>query len=67
MTLYDVLALFRNVGRHQRLSRAAVLEREPMLRSDGLLGGASYFDAATNDARLTLANAIGAAEAGASW
>ena len=34
-------------------------------RSDGLLGGASYFDAATNDARLTLANAIGAAEAGA--
>ena len=65
LMLYDVLALFRNVGRHQRLSRAAVLEREPMLRSEGLLGGASYFDAATNDARLTLANAIGAAEAGA--
>src|SRR4249919_1447125 len=65
LTLYDVLALFGNVGRHHRLSRAAVLGREPMLRSDGLLGGASYFDAATNDARLTLANAIGAAEAGA--
>jgi glycerol-3-phosphate dehydrogenase len=65
LTLYDVLALFRNVGRHHRLSRAAVLDREPMLRSDGLLGGASYFDAATNDARLTLANALGAAEAGA--
>ena len=65
LTLYDVLALFGNVGRHHRLSRAAVLDREPMLRSDGLLGGASYFDAATDDARLTLANAIGAAEAGA--
>lgn len=65
LTLYDVLALFGNVGRHRRLSRAAVLGREPMLRSDGLLGGASYFDAATDDARLTLANAIGAAEAGA--
>ena len=36
-----------------------------MLRADGLRGGARYFDAATNDARLTLANAIGAAEAGA--
>ncbi len=65
LMLYDMLALFGNVGRHQRLSRTAVLDREPMLRSDGLLGGASYFDAATNDARLTLANAIGAAEAGA--
>src|SRR5205085_6643427 len=31
----------------------------------GLLGGARYYDAATDDARLTLANAIGAAEAGA--
>src|SRR5881394_89116 len=47
LMLYDVLALFRNVGRHHRLSRAAVIGREPMLRSDGLLGGASYFDAAT--------------------
>ena len=65
LTLYDALSLFRNVGRHHRLSSDAVLEREPMLRRDGLLGGAQYYDAATNDARLTLANAIGAAEAGA--
>ncbi|MGH7619786.1 MAG: glycerol-3-phosphate dehydrogenase/oxidase, partial [Gemmatimonadaceae bacterium] len=65
LTLYDALALFRNVGRHHRLSRDAVLEREPALRPDGLLGGATYFDARTNDARLTLANAIGALEAGA--
>jgi glycerol-3-phosphate dehydrogenase len=65
LMLYDLLALFRNVGRHHRLSRDAVLAREPTLRADDLLGGASYFDAATNDARLTLANAIGAAEAGA--
>ncbi len=65
LTLYDVLALFRNVGRHHRLSRAAVLEREPALNPAGLLGGATYFDARTDDARLTLANAIGAAEAGA--
>jgi glycerol-3-phosphate dehydrogenase len=65
LTLYDALALFRNVGRHQRLSRAAVLVQEPMLNPNELVGGATYFDARTNDARLTLANAIGASEAGA--
>jgi glycerol-3-phosphate dehydrogenase len=65
LTLYDTLALFRNVHRHHRLSRAAVLEHEPALRADGLLGGAGYYDAATNDARLTLANAVAALEAGA--
>jgi len=62
---YDALALFRNVARHHRLSHDAVLEREPALQTAGLEGGASYFDAATDDARLTLANAIGAVEAGA--
>ena len=62
---YDALALFRNVARHRRLSHDAVLQREPALQSAGLKGGASYFDAATDDARLTLGNALGAAEAGA--
>jgi glycerol-3-phosphate dehydrogenase len=65
LMLYDALSLFRNVGRHHRLNPRAVLEHEPMLRSEGLLGGARYYDAATDDARLTLANAVGAAEAGA--
>lgn len=62
---YDVLAMFRNVARHERLTREEVLEHEPMLSGDGLRGGARYFDAATNDARLTLANALDAAERGA--
>lgn len=65
LMLYDMLALFRNVGRHRRLSRRGVLELEPTVLSEGLVGGASYYDAATNDARLTLANAIAASEAGA--
>jgi glycerol-3-phosphate dehydrogenase len=65
LMLYDMLALFRNVGRHHRLSARGVLELEPAVKSDGLVGGASYYDAATNDARLTLANAIAASEAGA--
>src|SRR3954464_11262683 len=29
LLLYDLLALFRNVGRHERLSRGGVLAREP--------------------------------------
>ena len=65
LMLYDALALFQNVGRHERLSRAGVLAREPMLAGDGLRGGAAYYDASTDDARLTLANAIAASEAGA--
>ncbi len=65
LTAYDALALFRNVRRHTRLSARGVLAREPGLTPTGLRGGALYYDAATDDARLTLANAIGAAEMGA--
>jgi glycerol-3-phosphate dehydrogenase len=65
LTLYDALALFQNVKGHRRLTSAGVLANEPMLRADGLVGGAAYFDAATNDARLTLANALSAMSAGA--
>ncbi len=65
LTLYDLLALFRNVGRHRRLSRDGILAEEPMLGAEGLRGGAQYWDAATEDARLTLANAIDAAHASA--
>ena len=36
-----------------------MIEAEPGLRPDGLKGGARYYDAATDDARLTLANAAG--------
>jgi glycerol-3-phosphate dehydrogenase len=65
LMLYDLLALFRNVGRHERLSRRGVLAREPRLRADALLGGARYWDAATDDARLTLATIRSAIAAGA--
>jgi glycerol-3-phosphate dehydrogenase len=63
--LYDLLALFRNVAPHRRLDPDEVIAREPRLRAEDLTGGASYFDAATDDARLTLATALGAHEAGA--
>lgn len=63
--LYDLLAAFRNVARHHSLSVAQVLATEPKLKRDGLTGGATYFDAATNDARLTIANVRDAVAAGA--
>jgi len=65
LALYDALALFRNVGRHQSLSKRGVSAAEPALTLDGLTGGARYWDAATDDSRITLANAIAASEAGA--
>ncbi len=65
LMLYDALALFRNVKASRSLSPRQVVEAIPGLRSDGLTGGARYYDAATDDSRLTLVNAIGASEAGA--
>jgi glycerol-3-phosphate dehydrogenase len=63
--LYDLLALFRNVGRHRRYSRLETLAAEPALATGDLLGGASYWDASTDDVRLTLANAVDATRHGA--
>ncbi|HEU4562524.1 MAG TPA: glycerol-3-phosphate dehydrogenase [Longimicrobium sp.] len=65
MWLYDALSLFRNIRRHRVLSRADVQREEPRLRVQGLAGATIYYDASVDDARLTLANARGAHEAGA--
>jgi glycerol-3-phosphate dehydrogenase len=64
LMLYDVLSLFRN-RRHERLDLAGVHRREPALRTDALVGGAMYWDAATDDVRLTLATVLSAQQAGA--
>ena len=65
LALYDALALWGNVGRHRVLGAAGVLAREPALAAAGLTGGAAYWDAATDDSRLTLAVALGAEQRGA--
>jgi glycerol-3-phosphate dehydrogenase len=66
LMVYDALGLFRNLGgNHRRLVADEVLELEPAIRHEGLRGGARYFDASTNDVRLTLATVRAAAEAGA--
>jgi len=63
--LYDLLSVFRNVHMHRTLSRRAVQKLEPQLRDRGLLGGAVYYDAWCDDARLVLANARAAHKSGA--
>ncbi len=65
MWLYDLLATFRNVRRHRPLGKRGVLEAEPMLRERGLVGGALYYDAQCDDARLTIATARSAMAHGA--
>jgi glycerol-3-phosphate dehydrogenase len=64
LLLYDVLSLFRN-RRHERLDARAVHASEPALRIEALVGGARYWDAATDDVRLTLATVLSAQRAGA--
>ena len=51
--------------RHSTLNVRETLEREPSLESKGLTGGALYYDACTDDAGLTVANAVAAQEHGA--
>lgn len=64
LLVYHLLAAGRS-RRHFALNASATLEREPSLEPAGLTGGAVYYDAATDDARLTLANALAARQHGA--
>ena len=65
LVLYDLLAAFRNIERHQAVRGAEAAAVEPRLRAEGLVGGALYHDCFTDDARLVLENVLGAAQAGA--
>jgi glycerol-3-phosphate dehydrogenase len=65
MILYDLLALFRNFHPHRMLSSDEVLRREPGLSPAGLRGGALFYDAQMDDARLCLAVLLSARAAGA--
>jgi glycerol-3-phosphate dehydrogenase len=63
--LYDLLAAFRNVRWHRVLGKRGLLQREPMVRERGLIGGVRYFDAQCDDARLVVATARSAIRHGA--
>ncbi len=56
MWLYEALGGFRNYQRHRMLSVEETLEEIPDLNPEGLRGAAYYYDAAVDDARLTLEN-----------
>jgi glycerol-3-phosphate dehydrogenase len=64
LLVYQLMAAGRS-RQHLTLNAAETLSREPSLRSSGLTGGAVYYDACTDDARLTVANALSARENGA--
>ena len=63
--LYDAFSRDKVLPRRTWLSRDEALGHEPNLSGDGLVGGALYSDALTNDARLVLRVLLGAADAGA--
>jgi len=65
MTLYDLLALYRNTAPHRALTPAATLAREPRLRRTGLRGAVQFYDCQEDDARFCLDNILHAADLGA--
>lgn len=54
LTMYDSMAGRRGAGWHRHLKRAGVIKRAPALVTEGLEDGFTYYDAQTNDARLTV-------------
>ena len=58
--MYDLFARTPWSERHRILSSKAALRREPALATGNLTGAALYYDAATDDARLTFENVLDA-------
>lgn len=65
LMIYDWLAGVRKDDRRKMLTRLQTLRREPLLRKQGIKGGAIYAEYRTDDARLTLAVIKTAAHHGA--
>jgi glycerol-3-phosphate dehydrogenase len=66
MIAYDLLSIGKTVSHHDMLDHEEILEAEPGLASEGLLGAARYFDAQITFAeRLVLENLLAAKAAGA--
>ncbi len=65
LAFYDAASGQWRKRRHAMLNRQQVLDHEPNLNPEGLLGAGRFYDVLTDDARLTLDTAKGAAQAGA--
>lgn len=63
--LYDKLSGFSSVRPHKMLSKDEIIKLEPGLNQIGLLGGAMYYDAQMDDARLVIETALEAEKYGA--
>jgi glycerol-3-phosphate dehydrogenase len=64
LAVYQLMALGKSHW-PSLLSARRTLQREPALSSKSLKGGAVYYDAATDDCRLTVATAMSASDNGA--
>ena len=65
LTMYDRLAGVKRHERQKMLSKQATLNKEPLVKKDGLKGGGYYVEYRTDDARLTIEVMKRAAEKGA--
>lgn len=54
LKLYDYLAQVKKAEQRKMLSIEEALEKEPLLKRDGLLGAGYYVEYQTDDARLTI-------------
>ncbi len=67
LMLYDLLAMFHRIKPHRMLSVKETLQEEPWLNPKDLEGGAIYYDAQMNDARICLETALQAHQLGATF
>lgn len=65
LRVYDFLAGVKKSERRSMLSREQTLEREPLIKKEGLKGGGYYVEYRTDDARLTIEVMKSAVEKGA--
>lgn len=65
LRVYDFLAKVRRHERRSMLSREKTLQKEPLLKKEGLKGGGYYVEYRTDDARLTMETMKAAVERGA--
>lgn len=54
LSLYDYVSGRRGLGRSSIVSKSAMIERFPVIKKNGLVGGVKYYDGAFNDSRLTI-------------
>jgi len=54
LKVYDFLAGVKRSERRKMLSRKETLERAPLVKKEGLIGGGYYVEYRTDDARLTI-------------